>query len=254
MYPASRRTRRGTLWQLGPHRLLCGDATSPADVERLLDGSVPHLMATDPPYGVKYDPSWRQGLVNRSDARSKIAGDDRVDWSDAYRLFPGDVAYVWHGGLQADIVARSLRESGFQLRAQIVWAKSRFAISRGHYHWQHETCYYAVRKGRTGHWRGDRKQTTVWQILAMPGALKRDPTETKSGHGAQKPIEVMARPIRNNSAPGELVYDPFLGSGTTLIAAEREGRICYGLELEPHWCDVIVARWEAETGREAVRL
>jgi DNA modification methylase len=162
----------------------------------------------------------------------------------AWALFPGEVAYVWHGALHAATVAESLAACGFEIRSQIVWAKERLVISRGHYHWSHEPCWYAVKSGGTGHWSGDRKQTTLWQI----------PHRTNdTGHGTQKPVEAMRRPIVNNSAPGQPVYDPFLGSGTTVIAAEMEGRHCLGLELDPAYCDVIVRRWQSFTSKEATR-
>lgn len=243
--------RRGELWQLGPHRLLCGDATNAGDVGRLMDGATPHLMVTDPPYGVAYQPDWRKKVMGkRRHAGAAITGDDRFDWTAAWELFQGDVAYVWHASRSADLVARTLRDQRFTIRSHIVWAKPHFVISRGHYHWQHEACYYAVRKGRTGHWQGDRKQSTLW---AMPLA-RHERSQLFTGHAAQKPLEAMARPIRNNSRPGELVYDPFLGSGTTIIAAEREGRICYGLEVDPVCCGLIIERWRRETGQEPRRI
>jgi len=159
-------TRRGDVWQLGDHRVGCGDSTSAADVAAVLAGSERHLMATDPPYGVEYGPSWR-GRRNQSGGKlacSKVLNDDRADWREAYTLFPGDVAYVWHGALHGDIVVANLAACGLQLRVQIVWAKQHFTLSRGHYHWKHECCSYAVRDGKTSHWQGDRTQTTLWEI------------------------------------------------------------------------------------------
>jgi hypothetical protein len=184
-------------------------------------------------------------------AQGKVINDDRADWRQAYALFPGDAAYVWHGAMHADIVAAGLAACGFQLRAQIVWAKQHFTLSRGDYHWKHECCWYAVREGKTSHWTGDRTQTTVWEFPNNNpfGSPRR---EESWGHGTQKPVEAMRRPIVNNSRPGELVYDPFLGSGTSLIAAEMTGRLCCGLELCPAYVDVIVRRWQAFTGRTAV--
>ena len=164
--------------------------------------------------------------------------------------FPGDVAYVWHGALHGDVVAAGLASCGLQLRAQIVWAKQHFTLGRGDYHWKHETCWYAVREGKTSHWHGDRTQTTVWEF--PNGNPFGNPHRERSwGHGTQKPVECMRRPIVNNSRPGELVYDPFLGSGTSLIAAEMTGRRCCGLELNPPYVDVIVHRWQVFTGRAA---
>jgi DNA modification methylase len=241
-------TQKGDLWVLGNHRLLCGDSTNADDVARLLDGAVPFLMATDPPYGVAYDPKWRQEAGLADGGRTGVvANDHRVDWTDAYKLFPGDVAYVWHAGRFAGEVASHLNLAGFEIRCQIIWRKPRFAISRGHYHWGHEPAWYAVREGRTSKWRGDRKQSTVWDV-----ALKDDAFD--SDHGTQKPTECMARPIRHHGGAEDGVYDPFCGSGTTLIAAERLGRRCWAMELEPGYCDVIVTRWEQFTGKKAERV
>jgi DNA modification methylase len=246
--PADPVTRPGDLWLLGRHRLLCGDATSAADVGRLLDGARPHLMASDPPYGVDYDPSWRNDAgVSATLRTGRVANDHRADWREAWALFPGDVAYVWHAGVHARIVIESLEAAGFAIRSQIVWAKPRLVLGRGDYHWQHEPCLYAVRKGATGHWQGARDQTTLWQV-AMVGAA--DDAETV--HGTQKPLECMRRPIVNNSAPGDAIYDPFLGSGTTLIAAELTGRTCCAMEIDPRYCDVTIERWQRLTGGTAV--
>ncbi|MDX1820090.1 MAG: DNA modification methylase [Paracoccaceae bacterium] len=239
-------TRPGDLWVLGHHRLLCGDSTVATDVERLLGTVTPLLMVTDPPYGVEYDPGWRnQAGAARTKRTGKVLNDDRADWREAWALFPGDVAYVWHGALHAATVAESLETAGFSIRSQIIWAKDRLVLSRGDYHWQHEPAWYAVRKSGKGHWAGDRKQTTLWQIA------NRDQDE-KTVHGTQKPVECMRRPILNNSSPGQAVYEPFMGSGTTLIAAETTGRVCYGIELNPAYIDVAVERWQKFTGRQAV--
>ena len=162
----------------------------------------------------------------RQTRRGKVVNDDRADWHEAYALFPGDVAYVWLGALHGGVVAAGLAACGFQLRAQIVWGKQHFTLSRGDYHWKHETCWYAVREGKTSHWQGDRTQTTVWEI-ANNNPFGSSQREESWGHGTQKPVECMRRPIINNSRPGQAIYDPFLGSGTSLIAAEMTGRICW---------------------------
>ena len=236
----------GDLWIMGSHRLICGDSTSADVVAKLLGDVRPLLMVTDPPYGVEYDPAWRNATGASATKRTgKVLNDDRADWHEAWALFPGDVAYVWHGALHATTVADSLIGAGFDIRSQIIWAKDRLVLSRGDYHWQHEPCWYAVRKRGKGHWAGDRKQTTLWQI-----ANKDQDAETV--HGTQKPVECMRRPILNNSSPGQAVYEPFMGSGTTLIAAETTGRVCYGIELNPAYVDVAITRWQNLTGQAAV--
>lgn len=246
--PAEPVTKLGDVWLLGRHRLVCGDSTTVEAVDAALNGVKPHLMVTDPPYGVEYDPDWR----NRADrangkpygarAVGKVQNDDRADWREAWALFPGDVTYVWHAGVFSPVVADSLAASGFEMRALIVWAKDRLVIGRGHYHHSHEPCWYAVRKGGTGHWAGDRKQTTLWKI---------EHRKSETGHGTQKPVEAMARPVRNNSSLGQAVYEPFSGSGTTIIACEMEGRACHAIELDPAYVDVAVKRWQAFTGNVA---
>ena len=237
-------SRLGDSWLLGRHRLVCGDSTDAATVARALAGVRPHLMVTDPPYGVGYDPAWRNraGLGNTARV-GKVENDDRADWREAWALFPGDVAYVWHGALHASTVAASLDACGFAIRAQVIWAKDRLVLGRGHYHWQHEPCWYAVRG--QGHWAGDRKQTTLWQIASRA-------QDAETVHGTQKPVECMRRPMENNSSPGQAVYEPFSGSGTTLIAAETSGRSCHAVELSPAYVDVAVLRWQAFTGQQAV--
>jgi DNA modification methylase len=243
--PAVATTKPGDLWVLGHHRLLCGDATDAAAVGRLLAGATPFLMVTDPPYGVDYDPEWRNAAgLSDSHSTGKVRNDDRVDWTAAYKLFPGDVAYVWHAGRFAGDLAANLAAAGFGIRAQIIWRKPAFAISRGHYHWQHEPCWYAVREGCTSKWVGDRSQSTVWDVSNR--------IDDRTEHGTQKPIECMARPVQNHGGREDAVYDPFLGSGTTLVACEQLGRRCFGLELDPRYCDVIVQRWQKATGRDAM--
>jgi len=248
--PADAISKLGDVWICGDHRIVCGDATDPATVALALDGATPHLMVTDPPYGVEYDAGWRN-RVHRKDgtlvgglAVGKVENDDRSDWRAAWALFPGDVAYVWNAALYSASVYDSLLAVKFEPRAQIIWSKSNFAIGRGDYHWQHECCWYAVRKGKRGRWNGDRTQSTVWEIAK--------PQRSETGHSTQKPFECMKRPIENNSLAGELIYDPFSGSGTTMIACEMTGRLCRAVELYPPYVDVAVLRWQNFTGQSAV--
>ena len=205
-------------------------------------------MVTDPPYGVDYDPAWRANVLGDvgagAVATGRVENDHRCDWGDAWRWFGGDVAYVWHGALHGDVVRRSLEAERFDIRSQIIWDKGQFVISRGHYHWRHEACWYAVRRGATAHWSGSRTQSTVWMIPHR---------KSDTGHGTQKPVRLMQVPIENNSAPGDVVFDPFLGAGATLLAAEQTGRICIGFEIKPVYVDIAVSRWERLTGKCALR-
>lgn len=251
--PADPVSRLGDVWAMGNHRIICGDSTDADVVGKLLGKVKPHLMVTDPPYGVEYDADWRNkatradGSVIGGKAVGRVLNDDRADWSAAYALFPGDVCYVWHppGALQ-NVFYKSLVDCGFDVRTQIIWAKSQFVIGRGHYHVQHEPCWYAVRNmnGATAHWNGSRKQSTIWSI--------EKPKKSETGHSTQKPVECMKRPIENNSSPGQAVYEPFSGSGTTIIAGEMTGRHVYAIELNPAYVDVAVKRWQEFTGMEAI--
>jgi ParB-like chromosome segregation protein Spo0J len=280
------RSAPGELWALGEHRLLCGDATSAVDVERLLDGATPRLLSTDPPYGVSLDPSWRDGVYNKlgaaeapymrvdpiaeaseptratrgAHARSAghrnttISGDTRVDWSAAFALVPSlDVGYVWHAGVHAAEVAQGLTGIGFEIVAQVIWDKGLFAMGRSWYHWAHEPCWVVRRKGAKVRFVGERNQATIWRVPS-PKMIMGGSQEAKFDHPAQKPSLLSEIPIRNHLRTGEAVYDPFLGSGTTLIAADRLGRRCLGMEIDPRYADVILARWERFAGQVAVRV
>lgn len=235
--------KAGDLFHIGDHRLLCGDSTKAEDVARAMGGGKANLMVTDPPYGVDYDPEWRlnAGLnkEHQTHAEGKVQNDDREDWRDAWSLFDGDVVYVWHAGVGSPGVADSLKATGFILQALICWGKPSLVISRGHYHHQHEPCWYGVRKNATASWAGDRKQSTLWDIPNMhrtQGCVD----DGKTSHSTQKPLECMARPIRNHDS--EFVYDPFLGSGTTMVACQNLQRKCRGLEISPAYCAVILQR------------
>ena len=246
----------GDQFRLNAHHLRCGDATEPADVQALLGDRKPELMATDPPYGVEYDPSWRAEVDgSKKHAAGRVANDDRVDWTAAFQLFPGDVGYVWHASLYGGVVATALGTAGLEIRAQIIWTKQHFALSRGDYHWQHEACWYAVRKGRSSRWKGDRTQTTVWSVPNNnPFGGEATAANAPTGHSTQKPVALFETPLLNHTEPGEAVYDPFAGSGTALIAAERLGRVCYAMEILPGHVQAIIDRWEAFTGKPAVKV
>lgn len=206
---------------------------------------------TDPPYGVSYDPAWRLEVhPDNVHREGRVPNDDRADWREAWALSPSDVLYAWHGGLHSGVVAAGIEAAGFEIRAQIVWVKPSLVMGRGAYHWQHEPCYYAVRRGSSAEWLGDRRQSTVWDI-ANVHSRNASPEDARTDHGTQKPVEAMARPLRNHEGD---VYDPFLGSGTTLIAAETTGRTAYGIELDPAYAQVAIERWAAFTGGSAIRV
>jgi hypothetical protein len=259
----------GDLWVLGSHRLLCGDATNADDVARLLDGAAPRLLATDPPYGVSLDPTWRDHLYNGLGPAEKpymvehvrteghqnttLSGDTRVDWSAAYELVPSlEVGYVWHAGVHAAEVAAGLIRIGFEIASQVIWDKGLFAMSRGWYHWGHEPCWVIRKPGVPNLFHGDRDQSTVWRAPS-PKMIMGGSDEEKFDHPAQKPVLLSEIPIRNHTESGEAVYDPFLGSGTTLIAAETLARRCLAMEIDPKYCQLIIDRWQAFTGNTAVR-
>lgn len=223
----------GDIIYIGDHRLLCGDSTNPDHVNLLLAGNEPRLMITDPPYGVEYDAAWRDEAIGKSKDRAKgrVQNDEVSDWSDAWSLSPSKVAYVYHAGKYSGIVQKSLEDNLFMIRNQIIWFKNHHVISRGDYNWKHEPCWYAVKKGATAEWIGDNSQSTVWEIDK--------PTKSDTGHSTQKPVECMARPMRNHKGD---VYDPFLGSGTTMVAAQQMKRVCYGMEISPKYCQIALNR------------
>jgi hypothetical protein len=278
--------RLGDLYVLGDHRMLCGDATNEADVARLLDGTRPTLLATDPPYGVSLDPTWRDGVYNalgpaepgflridaatdgddatrapvRAHARTKghrnttVSGDTRVDWADAFALVPSlTVGYVWHAGVHAAEVATGLERIGFEIVSQVIWDKGLFAIGRSWYHWGHEPAWVVRRAGSKGRFLGERNQSTIWRAPS-PKMIMGGSDEPKVDHPTQKPVALYETPIANHLRRGEAVYDPFLGSGTTLVAAERLGRRCYALEIDPRYVQVAIERWQAFTGQTAEKV
>lgn len=230
----------GDLFEVGPHRLLCGDSTKAEDVKKLTKGEFLVLMVTDPPYGVNYNADWRNkalranGLGPEGRAIGKVTNDHEVDWKLAYDLFKGTVCYVWHAGINAKEICQNIEDAGFVIVSQIIWAKNGHVIGRGDYHWQHEPCWYAVRKNKNHNWQGSRSEKSLWEIDR--------PHKSETGHSTQKPVECMARPIRNNSKQKEKVYDPFGGSGTTMVAGHQLGRIVYMMELEPKYCQVVIDR------------
>lgn len=230
-------TRLGDLWVMGEHRLLCGDATDPDMLDRLLADHKPALMVTDPPYGIDYD-----GGAGTKKKRKKITGD--LSTSLFFRVcIPVSVsaAYIWHSVRFAEDAYRSVTHHRFEIRAQVIWHKlnAHYGGYMAHYMQKHEPCIYCVRGD--SEWSGPDNEVTVWEIV-QPSRNEHHPT--------QKPVECMARAIRNHSTD---VFDPFVGSGTTIVAAEHENRRAFAMEIDPKYCDVAVARWEALSEQKARR-
>ena len=264
--PENPASQPGDLWLCGPHRVLCGDATSAEAVARLLGDQKPLLMVCDPPYGISLDSEWRDraGINKRGPAEpsymkhrmkghteTTISGDTIADWSHAYELVPSlQVAYIWHASAYTSDVLAGLLRIGFINHQQIIWRKTVAALTRTHYWFQHEPCWYVRKKNAP--WYGKPGQnTTIWDA-ASPKMIMGGSDEEKFDHPTQKPVELMRRPILNHTKRGELVYEPFLGSGTTLAAAEITGRICLGIELDPKYVDVVVKRWQTLANKQAV--
>jgi DNA modification methylase len=258
-------SRLGDLWRCGDHRILCGDATSADAVARLLDGRKPRLMETDPPYGISLDSEWRDraGLNGHGAAEpsymkkrtqghteTSISGDTRADWSDAYALVPSlEVIYAWHASLHTSEVLAGLLRIGFLYPQQIIWNKGRAVLTRTLYWFGHEPAWFVRKKNAP--WYGKAgENSTIWDSPS-PKFIMGGSDEDKYDHPTQKPVELMRRPILNHTKRGELVYDPFLGSGTTLAAAELTERVCCGMELDPKYVDVIVQRWQQLSGKQA---
>ena len=223
----------GDLIEIGDHRLVCGDCRSPETVSLLLNDNTPCLMVTDPPYGVNYEPDWRGKFLKEKAGRAvhKIINDENSDWTEAFNLSPSKVAYIWNASLTVVDFYHSLENANFETRSLIVWVKNNHTLSRGHYHHKHELCWYAVKKGAKAQWIGGSDQTTVWHI--------NKPSRSETGHSTQKPLSCMSIPIQNHKGD---VYDPFIGSGTTMHAAHQLRRKCYAIDINPKCCQVVINR------------
>src|SRR6476646_1839973 len=263
--PAIPASRLGDLWLCGKHRVLCGSSTGAEDVARLLGDRRPKLLVTDPPYGIELDTEWRDraGLNSCGPAEASymkqrtkghtettISGDTRADWSEAFELVPSlQIAYVWHASVFTREVLNGLLRIDFLYPQQIIWNKGRTVLTRTHYWYQHEPFWYVRKKNAP--WFGKAgENSTIWDSPS-PKFIIRGSNEEKYDHPTQKPVELMRRPILNHTKRGELVYEPFLGSGTTLAAAELTERVCCGIELDPKYVDVVVQRWQGLSGKQA---
>jgi DNA modification methylase len=262
-------SRPGDLWLSGDgrnqHRVHCADATSPEAVVRLLGERTPQLMVTDPPYGIELDSEWRDRaglngcgpaeasyMKHRTEGHTEttISGDTRADWSEAFEPVPSlQIAYVWHASAFTREVLNGLLRIGFLSPQQIIWNKGRTVLTRTHYWHQHEPCWHVRKKNAP--WFGKAgENSTVWDA-APPQFIMGGSDEEKFDHPTQKPVESMRRPILNHTKRGELIDEPFLGSGTTLAAAELTERVCVGMELDPEYVDVITQRWQTPAGKKA---
>jgi DNA modification methylase len=241
-------TKTGDLWLLGEHRLLCGDATKKEDVERLMDGQKADMVFTDPPYNVDYEGGTNEKMTIKNDAMSE---DEYVKFLSEvfgnYKKFVkgGGSFYICHASSWQMVTEQVLNDYDIEVRNQIVWGKNTFAWGFGRYKFQHEPIFYCHIKGKSDNWYGDKSQSTLW--------LENKPVANKL-HPTMKPVEIVLRATENSSKEGDLILDLFLGSGSTLIACEKTNRKCYGMEIDEHYCDVIVKRWEDYTGNKAERF
>jgi len=233
-------TKPGDLWLLGEHRVLCGDSTKVEDVARVMDDDKAQMVFTDPPYGVDYD--------GGTTAREKLIGDHTTAlYMSACKMAAmysskNAPLYLWHAGTKG--IAAAAAAAGYEIRCELVWNKNQaqFGALSAQYKQKHEPCYYCHKRGKAPQWFGPTNEVTVWDHDRAP---------RNEYHPTQKPVALAVRAAQNSSIPGQIILDLFLGSGTTLIAAEQLGRKCYGLEIEPKYCDVIVKRWENLTGKKA---
>lgn len=272
-------SKRGQIWQLGAHRLMCGDSTERADVDALMDGTTADAVITDPPYNVAIENAQGMTLQNDDMETEAFFGFLCAAFAQLARcLKPGGAFYVWHASRTASIFEAALGENNLEPRQQIIWVKNALVLGRSDYQWRHEPCWYGWRDGAAHYFVADRTQTTVQDdqadFAAMPKAelvaileqiFRGDdglPTTTiyekkpltDDAHPTMKPVKLIARTMRNSTRPGEVVLDLFGGSGTTMIAAEQLGRKARLMELDPRYCDVIIERWEKFTGKKAQRI
>jgi DNA modification methylase len=238
-------TKPGDIWVLGKHRLMCGDSTSIDHLERLCDGQAVDMWLTDPPYNVAYEGKTKDALTIQNDSM----GDDqfRQFLRDAYVaadavMKQGAVFYIWHADSEGYNFRGAAQDAGWKVRQCLIWKKSTMVMGRQDYHWKHEPCLYGWKEGAGHLWAADRKQTTI---------LEFDKPARNGEHPTMKPVALFEYQLLNNTKGGDIVLDSFGGSGTTLIAAEKNGRIARLMELDPKYCDVIVKRWEDFTGKKA---
>lgn len=238
----------GEVWALGEHRLICGDSTNANVVDNLMSGKKADLLLTDPPYNVAYEGKTEDALTIENDSMSNEEFREFLD--RAFKIAeanmkPGAAFYVWYASREHINFEGALNDAGLQVREQLIWVKNSLVLSRQDYHWRHEPCLYGWKEGAPHKWYSDRTQTTV---------LEFNRPSRNGEHPTMKPLDLIGYQISNSSKKGDIVLDQFGGSGSTLIACEQLGRVCFMCELDPKYCDVIVKRWEALTGQRAVKL
>jgi site-specific DNA-methyltransferase (adenine-specific) len=246
--PEEPKTKLGDIYQLGNHRLMCGDSCSVTDMDKLVNERQVDMWLTDPPYNVAYEGKTKDALTIQNDSMN----DDsfRQFLRDAYVtadtvMKAGAVFYIWHADLEGYNFRGAAQDAGWKVRQCLIWKKSTMVMGRQDYHWKHEPCLYGWKEGAGHLWATDRKQTTI---------LEFDKPNRNKEHPTMKPVELFEYQMLNNTKGGDIVLDSFGGSGTTMIAAEKNGRHAYLMELDPKYCDVIVKRWEEFTGKQAVLL
>lgn len=241
-------TKPGDIWQLGKHRLMCGDSTDASAVAALMNGKEADLLLTDPPYNVAYEGKTDDALTIEND---KMGSDEFYDFlTSAFSaavevLKAGGAFYIWHADVNGLDFRLALKASGLTLRQTLIWNKNAMTLGRQDYQWKHEPCLYGWKDGAGHNWYSDRCQTTVLEFNKPP---------RNGEHPTMKPVELFAYQIQNSTKKGEAVLDLFGGSGTTIIACEQTGRIGYSMELDPKYCDVIIKRYENLTGNKAVKI
>ena len=239
------KTKLGDIYILGKHRLLCGDSTDAAAVEKLMDGQKADIAVTDPPYNVGYTGGTKDALTIQNDKQED--SDFRQFLSAAFTnmaaaMKPGGVFYIWHADSEGYNFRAACKDAGWQVRQCLIWNKNQLVMGRQDYHWKHEPCLYGWKEGAAHLWASDRKQTTI---------LCFDRPQKNAEHPTMKPVALLAYQIANNTKGEDIALDLFGGSGTTLVACEQLGRKCYMMELDPKYCDVIIKRWEELTGNKA---
>lgn len=241
-------SKSGDIWLLGKHRLICGDSTKLSDVEKLMDGKKANLCVTDPPYNVNYSAGKENERVIKNDHMEDSKFYDFL--LAAYKnviavLDDGAGAYIFHADTEGLNFRKAFKDAGFHLANVCIWVKQSLVLGRSDYQWQHEPVLYGWKPTGKHRWYADRKQTTVWNF---------DRPTKSPDHPTMKPVPLMAYPIQNSSMTNCIIYEPFAGSGSTLIACEQTGRICYAVELDEKYCDVIVKRYIEAEGEEGVVL